>query len=140
MESWFDKSLFKSTSSNILVFGSNLAGKHGKGAAKFALQYCGAKYGIPVGLQGNSYAIPTKNEYIRTLPLNVISKYVKEFIQFTRQHPELHFYITAIGTGLAGYEHVHIAPMFVDAPRNCVLPIEWRSVRQDEEFSLTSST
>ena len=110
----------------IFVFGSNLAGRHGKGAAKYALEKCGAQYGIPVGLQGQSYAIPTKDETLRTLDLSVIQFYVEEFLTFARSHTEFEFYVTAIGTGLAGYRHIDIAPMFADAPVNCQLPVEWK--------------
>jgi hypothetical protein len=106
----------------IFVFGSNLAGRHGKGAALFARQNHGAQYGVGVGRTGNSYAIPTKNTSIQTLPLGEIERYVKDFLNYARQHPELEFQVTAIGTGLAGYSHSNIAPMFKDAPANCSLP------------------
>jgi len=78
------------------------------------------------GLQGQSYGIPTKDHNIRTLPLTEVSKYVLEFIEFAEQHPEMTFEVTAIGTGLAGYKAADIAPMFVAAPENCVLPDGWR--------------
>ena len=115
---WDGKSFF--------VFGSNLAGRHGAGAAKYAMQVCGAKYGQGVGLAGLSYAIPTKDECIVTLPLPVIKKYVEEFLVVALNRDAWTFFITAIGTGLAGYKHSDIAPMFKDAPENCVLPIEWK--------------
>lgn len=122
----FSKELFQTGSTNIFVFGSNLAGKHGAGAAKFALQYCGAQYGNGFGLQGNSFAIPTKDAQINTLPLAAIDSYVRQFLHFVNEHPHLTFYVTAIGTGLAGYAHHQIAPLFADCPRSCILPEHWK--------------
>jgi len=112
----------------IFVFGSNLAGRHGKGAALYARRYHGAIYGQGVGLQGSSYAIPTKDERIRTLPLSQILPYVEEFLEFARSHPDIEFQVTRIGCGLAGYKDEHIAPMFRGAPSNCVLAPEWQEV------------
>ncbi|MCG7656375.1 A1S_2505 family phage non-structural protein [Wielerella bovis] len=109
----------------IFVFGSNTTGRHGKGAALTAKLHFGAKQGQGVGLEGQSYAIPTKNGRLQTLPLSKIEQYVNDFIQFANQHHELKFFVTAIGTGLAGYKHEQIAPMFANAPANCRLPPEW---------------
>jgi len=110
---------------NIFVFGSNLAGRHGKGAALYARKHHGAVYGQGVGLHGSSYAIPTKDTVLRTLPLNIIEEYVQEFICFAENHPNLTFQITAIGCGLAGYKDWQIAPMFKNCPKNCILPEQW---------------
>lgn len=112
----------------IFVFGSNLAGRHGKGAALTAFREHGAVYGQGVGLQGNSYAIPTKDENIVTLPLNKIKKYVDQFIRFAKLNPEKQFQVTRIGCGFAGYDDTDIAPLFVDAPDNCILPVGWRNL------------
>jgi len=109
----------------IFVFGSNEGGRHGKGAALFARQNYGAVYGQGVGMHGNSYAIPTKDCRLSTLPLSRIETYVFEFKAFAAGHPRLHFNVTAIGCGLAGYKPEQIAPMFRDAPTNCELPIEF---------------
>ena len=111
---------------SIFVFGSNTAGRHGKGAALEAVQRHGAIYGKGVGLQGRSYAIPTKDASIRTLPLIKINQYVQQFIKFAEENPKLEFFVTRIGCGLAGYTDEQIAPMFKDAPLNCVLPEGWR--------------
>jgi hypothetical protein len=110
---------------NIFVFGSNLAGRHGAGAALCAIKEHGAKYGQGIGRQGNSYAIPTKDENIRTLPLVNIQKYVEEFIAYAKEHNNEIFYVTRIGCGLAGYSDTDIAPMFINAPDNCKLPVGW---------------
>jgi hypothetical protein len=99
----------------IFVFGSNLSGRHGKGAAKLALSW-GAKWGQASGLQGKTYGIPTKNASItRTLSVNEIRPFVDEFIEFAKEHPELTFYVTEIGCGLAGYKPKDIAPLFEKA-------------------------
>lgn len=109
----------------IFVFGSNLAGRHGAGAAKYARQHYGAIYGQGIGLQGDSYAIPTKDHNIETLPLSEIKRYVDMFLAFARSNPKLEFQLTRIGCGLAGYKDEQIAPMFVGLPRNVIVPEEW---------------
>lgn len=109
----------------IFVFGSNLAGIHGAGAALYAKKHYGAKQRVGIGRTGNSYAIPTKDQQIMTLPLNVIEIYVKQFLEYAKEHNELEFLVTAIGTGLAGYSHSDIAPFFKNSPSNCELPKEW---------------
>lgn len=91
----------------IFVFGSNLAGMHGGGAARVALMRFGAIMGQGVGLQGQSYAIPTLHGGV-----DVIKPYVDEFIDFAVQHPELKFLVTAIGCGIAGFTVEEIAPLF----------------------------
>lgn len=96
----------------IFVFGSNLAGRHGKGAAKQALTW-GAKYGQASGLQGRTYGIPTKNASItKTLSLQEISIHVEKFIEFAKQHSEMIFLVTEIGCGLAGLKPKDVAPLF----------------------------
>lgn len=112
----------------IFVFGSNLAGRHGKGAAKWALDRFGAKYGQGEGLQGTSYAIPTKDRNIQTLPHRRIRVHVLRFLKFAREHPELNFQLTPIGCGLAGYAPEQIAPLFADAPDNVLQPPEFLQV------------
>lgn len=103
----------------IFVFGSNLAGMHGGGAARIARLHFGAVMGKGVGLQGQSYAIPTMQGGVET-----IRPYVEEFIIFAHQHPELHFLVTPIGCGIAGFEAEDIAPLFKSAKemKNISLP------------------
>lgn len=98
----------------VFVFGSNEAGRHGKGAAKMALKW-GAKRGVGYGLSGQTYAIPTKNAKVITLSLNIIRKHVTQFIEFAHEHKNLTFFVTEIGCGLAGYAPKDIAPLFLDA-------------------------
>lgn len=106
----------------IFVFGSNLGGMHGGGAAYVAYRKFGAIMGQGVGLQGNSYAIPTMQGGVET-----IKPYVDEFIDFARQHRELTFLVTRIGCGIAGFTDEEIAPLFVSAhdEANIVLPEGW---------------
>lgn len=114
-----------STAPAIFVFGSNLAGRHGKGAALFARQQRGAIYGQGIGMQGQSYAIPTKDARLRVLPIPDIAGHVAVFLAFARAHPQLRFQVTRIGCGLAGYRDEQIGPLFAGAPDNCELPLEW---------------
>jgi len=109
----------------IFVFGSNEAGRHGRGAAKVALREHGAKNGHGIGRQGNSYAIPTKDRNLKVLKTKVIKEYVKDFLQYAREHPEEQFQITQIGCGLAGFKPHQIAPMFQGAPENCLFDAAW---------------
>jgi len=115
----------------IFVFGSNEAGRHGKGAAKKAMEW-GAIYGQPIGLQGKTYAIPTKDKKIkRSLNLLEISIYVEQFIEFAKKNPELNFLVTKIGCNLAGHVPEDIGLLFENAieVKNVNLPIEfWKSL------------
>ena len=109
----------------IFVFGSNLAGSHGGGAALLAYNRFGAIWGQGVGLQGQSYGIPTMQGGVET-----IKPYVDEFIEFARQHPEFKFLVTRIGCGIAGFRDEEIAPLFNDAidVENVILPKDFVEV------------
>lgn len=125
----------------VFVFGSNLAGRHGKGAALEAYKKWGAVYGMGHGRQGHSYAIPTKGLHLEVLPLNTINYFVQEFLEYAVKMPGNVFQLTAIGCGLAGYSPEQIAPMFETAPRNIILPEEFLSVlspgqTEEKEVSL----
>jgi hypothetical protein len=111
----------------VFVFGSNLAGRHGAGAALAARQHHGAIYGQGVGRQGDAYAIPTKDAKLVTLRLDVIAVHVDQFLRYARNHSDTLFNVTRVGCGLAGYKDSDIAPMFADAPMNCHLPDGWRN-------------
>lgn len=115
----------------IFCFGSNEAGIHGAGAALFAYQKRGARYGFGYGHSGDSFAIPTKNEDIRTLPLDIINAYVCGFLAYATGKRKLKFMVTRIGCGLAGYTDADIAPMFVGAPLNCIFDEKWRKYLGD---------
>lgn len=118
---------------NIFVFGSNLAGRHGKGAALEARTRWGAVYGQGIGLQGSSYAIPTKDSRLHTLSLPVIASHVWNFLAHAGANPGDTFLVTRIGCGLAGYNDGQIAPMFANAPENCRLPEGWRILAQQSQ-------
>lgn len=109
----------------IFVFGSNMSGRHGKGAALAARVKYGAIYGQAEGLQGNSYAIPTKDVFLRPLPLATIARKVETFKAYAASHPELQFQLTPIGCGLAGYLPGEIAPLFAGVTENVDLPAEF---------------
>ena len=94
----------------VFVFGSNLEGMHGGGAAYYAFCHFGAVMGCGVGLRGQSYAIPTMQGGVET-----IKPYVDEFVAFAKAHPELFFYVTRIGCGIAGFRDKEIAPLFAEA-------------------------
>jgi hypothetical protein len=115
---------------NVFVFGSNTRGIHGAGAALHAREIHGAIYGQGVGLQGRSYAIPTKDDNLHPLPLEEIARHVHDFIEFAKRHTEMAFKVTAIGCGLAGYKPEQIAPMFAVVPSNCHLPTAFVEVLQ----------
>lgn len=106
----------------IFVFGSNLAGMHGGGAARTAYNKFGAVWGQGVGLQGQCYAIPTMHGGV-----DKIRPYVDEFLDFARQHTELTFLVTRVGCGIAGFTDEEMAPLFKAALNleNVVLPRQW---------------
>jgi hypothetical protein len=109
----------------IFVFGSNLQGAHGGGAALVAKKLFGAIQGQGTGLQGQSYGIPTMHGGVE-----VIKPYVDDFIEFAKQHTELFFYVTRIGCGIAGFKDEEIAPLFAKAIdlENVCLPVTFIEV------------
>jgi hypothetical protein len=109
----------------VFVFGSNLLGIHGAGAAKFAADNCGAIRGLGEGLAGMSYALPTCIAPGKPATLERIKLSADEFIRFAQKHPEMTFFLTSVGTGIAGFTHEQIAPMFKNVPSNVRVPPEW---------------
>ena len=111
----------------IFVFGSNLAGSHGGGAALLAYNRFGAVWGQGVGLQGQSYGIPTMHG-----GADAIKPYTDEFIVFAKQHPEMKFLVTKIGCGIAGFTINEIAPLFAGAidVENVILPEDFVEILQ----------
>lgn len=107
---------------DIFVFGSNLAGMHAGGAARVACERFGAIWGQGVGIQGQSYAIPTMQGGVDT-----IKPYVDDFIELAREWDQNTFYVTRIGCGIAGFTDEEIAPLFADA-------LELYNVRLPESF------
>ena len=122
--------------SMVFVFGSNLSGIHGAGAARFAFINRGARWGNGVGFAGQSYAIPTKDRTIRhTLSLPVIKGYVDDFLMFSRLVPDIQFQVTCIGCGLASLKHEDIAPMFRMGTKNLFFDDLWKPWLEDYGFS-----
>lgn len=126
---------------NIFVFGSNVLGIHGAGAALHAKKHYGARYGEPYGLTGNSFAIPTKDARINSkgrpavgnqLSLDSIYDFVRGFLSYAMDHEEMNFKVSRIGCGLAGYKDEQIAPMFRGAPANCWFDTAWRNTLGSE--------
>ena len=141
-----DKSLPQN--GEVFVFGSNLAGRHGKGSALVAKERFGAKYGVAKGRQGQSYAIPTKDgrpgtpalaDPRATLPLPVIRVEIDRFIQYASMHPQEQFFVVRVGCSLAAHSDADIAPLFATAPENCSFPENWRPWLS-EGLSATDST
>jgi len=117
-------------SNRIFVFGSNLAGRHGAGSALEAVKSHGARYGQGTGIQGRSYAIPTKDVRLRQMPLDQIKSHVDWFLHLARTaYPFYEFDVVAIGCGLAGYKPEQIGPMFKGASNNVHLPPEFEQYR-----------
>lgn len=110
----------------IFVFGSNLAGRHGKGAALVAKERFGARVGIGRGRMGLSYGIPTKAADLSVLSFDVLSKEVDDFIAYAKQNSQLEFFVSRVGCGLAGYKDEVVAPLFLKAPTNCSFAEEWK--------------
>jgi len=110
----------------VFVFGSNLKGIHGAGAARTARIKYGAQMGIGEGRTGQSYAIPTKASPYQRRNISKIHVSVKNFLRYAEDHAELDFVITRIGCGLAGYTDEDIAPLFADAPPNCQFDPLWK--------------
>jgi hypothetical protein len=111
----------------IFVFGSNLAGRHGKGAAVHAKKYYGAEYGVGEGLTGRSYALPTKDENLNVRSLQEIKNSIQTFSNFARENPQYTFELTPVGCGLAGYKQAQIITLIVAVgmPSNVCLSEHW---------------
>ena len=111
----------------IFVFGSNLDGIHGAGAARFAHQHHGAEMGVGEGITGNSYALPTKGHRFSDMTLAQIEVHVARFLDFSKSRPDLIFALTPVGTGLAGHAKRDIWVMLEKhgLPKNIYLTSTW---------------
>lgn len=120
----FHKDGTRPVTDQIFVFGSNLAGIHGAGAAKAAVIYYDAEIGVGFGPTGSAYALPTKHGDLSCLTLKQIELYAEQFCIYTQDNPDLSFFVTRVGCGLAGNKDADIAPMFRNAI-NCSFAEEW---------------
>lgn len=113
----------------VYVFGSNLAGAHGGGAARYAYEHFEAEWGVGVGPTGRCYAIPTMQGGVDT-----IRPYVEQFIEYARQNTAIVFLVTKIGCGIAGFTCREIAPLFKSAlgMENVALPKEFIEILTEE--------
>lgn len=116
----------------IFVFGSNEGGFHGAGAALTAYKKFGARYGMSYGHYGDSFAIPTKDCVLRTLPTERIRDYVTGFLAYARGDLDRQFQVTRIGCGLAGLKDSEVAPLFAYAPENCHFDDLWKPYLPDQ--------
>ena len=110
----------------LLVFGSNLAGRHGAGAAKQAHDQFGAQYGVGEGITGQSYAFPTLGMRLEQLPMADLCAARDRLYKCCSIFPSTEFLLTKVGCGLAGYPESEMRALFVDPPANLILPEDWR--------------
>lgn len=103
----------------IIVVGTNIMGLHAGGAAKYACERFGLVWGCGEGLSGQTYALSTMEG------LDWLNESVEDFIKFAQHNPNLTFYLTRVGCGIAGYRDDQIAPLFKDAPSNVIKPKGW---------------
>lgn len=118
--------------SSVFVFGSNLGGLHGRGAAATAFRHHGAEYGVGEGRTGSAYALPTKDAALKSLPLESVLAAIERFKTYAAEHPEEAFEVTRVGCGLAGFRDSDVYQAFRDAPVNCVLPYVWQVALRPE--------
>lgn len=113
---------------NIFVFGSNLQGRHGKGAALHAKLHYGAKNGVAEGLTGSAYALPTKNTPYKNMSFEELSVHAEKFVIFSKQRQDLTFLLTKIGCGLAGFNEKEVSKLFNSCLDNVLLVDEKENV------------
>lgn len=118
----------------IFVFGSNMNGNHAGGAAKTAVDKFGAIEGQAIGLQGQSYGLPTLSKKMQKLALSIIKKHLSDLNAFAQQNNNLTFYVTKIGCGIAGYDIKDIAELFhsIEWNGNIILPLEFLKIEQEQ--------
>jgi hypothetical protein len=112
----------------VFVFGSNLLGYHGGGAAAYACKELGATWGVGEGLIGRTYALPTCYRPGEPITLQELAVYVDNFLRFAEENDGLRFFVSAVGCGIAGFDETIVALIFrkLGTPDNCDLPPGWR--------------
>lgn len=125
----------------IFVFGSNTAGLHYGGAARYAMDKLGAEWGVGEGRTGEAYALPTifgwDGAILETFSVGTVDYFVDRFIKYAKEHPELDFRVTRVGCGCAGLKDEDIAPLFKRAPKNCIFDENWRPFLGDRRNYFT---
>jgi len=117
--------LLELADNEIFVFGSNLGGRHGAGAAKYAFEHFGAQYGRGHGLVGHSYAFPTLDQNLKQISSKLLSRFALTFYHTAADLPSLTFMLTKVGCGLAGYSEAEMKWYFRFAPENVIRPEGW---------------
>lgn len=118
----------------VFVFGSNLDGNHSGGAARFAHLNHDAIMGVGEGMTGESYALPTVGHEFTTMTLAKVREHVNTFLNFARRYEHLDFKVTRVGCGIAGFTDSEIAPLFANAPSNCLFDTAWEKFLPNAEF------
>lgn len=124
--------IFTPPSNRIFVFGSNLRGRHGKGAALHAAKYYGAEEGVAIGHINQCYAIPTKDQMIRPLHIKQVEHFISGFKAYAHTHPNLEFNVTQVGCGLAGFSPEEISKFFINYGPNMWFDPEWQKYLGDK--------
>ena len=114
----------------IWVFGSNMKGYHGAGAALIAKQKFGAPDGLFMGQCSRSYAIATEDSNLKPLQMKAIVPQIEKFVEHTINNPGFNFFVTRVGCGYAGYTDDQIGPLFAKCGGNCSLAEQWRQYRK----------
>jgi len=125
---------------HVLVFGSNLAGRHGLGAALDAARDWGAVEGVGEGRTGMAYALPTKDHHLAPLPLDRIAEAARRFLAYARAHEEHRFLLTRIGCGYRKLTDHQVAPLFHGAPPHVVLPDDWEGIIEEAAHAPRKAT
>jgi len=127
----------KPDKNTVFVFGSNPEGRHGKGAAKIAKDSFGAKYGQGEGLQGNAYALPTKdlrikkNKGFKSISPEQIVENIQKMYDSAINNPGKTFKVAYRNTtqlSLNGYTGLEMIDLFNEAgniPSNVMFSEEW---------------
>lgn len=110
----------------IFVFGSDLAGRHGAGAALQAAQQFGAEYGVGEGITGQCYAFPTLDRRLEKIPRRWLEESRDMLFKTCLVNPEKQFLLTKVGCGLAGFPETTMRALFADPPVNLILPEDWK--------------
>lgn len=125
MRRYTEENITELNDGEYFVFGSNLAGKHDGGAAKFAASKFGAEYGVGEGVTGQTYALPTLHANFGKMTTQTLRKHVNIFIDYATIHKDKTFILTRVGTGIAGYDENKMIELFKNSPSNVIKSKSW---------------